>query len=30
VDGWQELVAGIVGALLAWFSKHFIDKRNGK
>lgn len=26
---WSELIAAVVGALLAWFTKHFIDKRRG-
>lgn len=24
---WSELIAGIVGALLGWFSKHFLGNR---
>lgn len=26
---WEELISGLVGALLAWFTKHFVDKRKG-
>lgn len=25
---WTELIAGVVGALLGWFTKHFGSKRN--
>jgi len=29
-ETWAELIAAVVGAVLGWFSRHFLGPRNGR